>query len=347
MKAALLEAFETPLVVQDLTEPDVPDDGVVVDVRACGICRSDWHGWKGTDPDIALPHVPGHELAGVVVETGPRCHAFSPGDRVTVPVILGCGHCPTCRTGELTICDRQYVVGFTGWGAFAERVAVPYADVNLVRLPDDMSFEVAAALGCRTTTAFRGVVDRGGLRGGEVLAVHGCGGVGLSAVMIGAAMGATVVAVDIVDEKLELARALGATHTVNAAATDQVGLAIRDLTDGGAHVSIEALGITDTLLNSLRGLRKLGRHVQIGQPLESHATPEVPLLETVYSRQISLMGSRGLPAHRFSALFEMIGAGRLDPARLIRNRIALEQASEVFTLMDDYADVGVTLIDRF
>ncbi len=347
MKAALLESFHAPLKVCELPDPEIPGDGVIVDVKACGVCRSDWHGWKGTDPDIVLPHVPGHELAGVVLETGPNCHSFQPGDRVTIPVILGCGRCPTCRAGELTVCDQQYIVGFSGWGAFAEQVAVPYADANLVRLPTAMSFEVAAALGCRTTTAFRGVVDRGQLKPGETIAVHGCGGVGLSAVMIAAAMGATVVAVDIVDEKLELAKNLGATHTVNAASTDDVGEAIRDLTGGGVHVSIEALGITQTLHNSLRGLRKLGRHVQIGQPLDAHADPVIPLLETVYQRQITLMGSRGLPANRFPTLFEMIAAGRIDPSRLIGKRISLEEAGGIFELMDDYADVGVTLIDRF
>jgi alcohol dehydrogenase len=190
------------------------------------------------------------------------------------------------------------------------------------------------------------VVDRARLRAGEVMAVHGCGGIGLSAVMIGAAVGAEVVAVDIVEEKLTLARELGATHTINAAKTPDVGAAVRELSGGGAHVSIEGLGITQTFHNSVRCLRKLGRHVQIGQPLDEHAAPVIPLLETVYSRQIEVMGSRGLPAIRFPAVFAMIAAGRLDPSRLIRRRIALEEAGSVFDLMDDYADVGVTLIDR-
>ena len=347
MKAALITEFSEPLEISDVAEPPTPADGVLIDVKACGVCRSDWHGWKGTNHVITLPHVPGHELAGIVVDVGPDCRNFSKGDRVTVPVILGCGHCACCRAGNLTICDDQYVVGFSGWGAFAERVAIPLADANVLKLPDSISDEVAAALGCRTTTSFSAVVDKAKVKPGEKLAVHGCGGVGLSAIMIGAAVGATVVAVDIIDEKLELAKQVGATHVINAARTNDVGEAIRDITGGGADASIEALGVTQTLHNSLRCLAKLGRHVQIGQPLDEHANPPVPLLETVYYRQLVIMGSRGLPALRFPALFEMISSGRLDIARLIKTRIKLEEAGAVLAKMDHHEDVGITLIDRF
>ena len=347
MKAAVIEDFGQPLAIQDVAEPEVSRDGVVIEVRACGVCRSDWHGWKGANKVVNLPHVPGHELAGVVLEAGPDCRRFKAGDRVTVPVILGCGRCHHCRAGNLTVCDDQYVVGFSGWGAFAERVAIPLADANVLRLPEALPDEVAAALGCRTTTAFSAVVDKARVKPGEALAVHGCGGVGLSAVMIGAALGATVVAVDIVEEKLELARQIGATHTVNAARTNDVGEAIRDLTGGGAQASIEALGRTETFHNSLRCLAKLGRHVQIGQPLDEHANPPIPLLETVYYRQLVIMGSRGLSALRFPALFEMIAAGRLNIEKLIKNRIALEGATAVLQQMDRHEDVGISLIERF
>ena len=347
MKAALITEFSRPLNITQVAEPETPRDGVLIDVQACGVCRSDWHGWKGTNHVIRLPHVPGHELAGVVVDVGPDCRRFRTGDRVTVPVILGCGECACCRAGNLTICDDQYVVGFNGWGAFAERVAIPLADANVLKLPDAISDEVAAALGCRTTTSFSAVVDKAAVKPGEALAIHGCGGVGLSAIMIGAAMGATVIAVDIIDEKLELAKQVGATHAINAAKTNDVGEAIRDLTGGGADASIEALGITETFHNSLRCLRKLGRHVQIGQPLDQHANPDIPLLETVYYRQLVIMGSRGLPALRFPALFEMISAGRLNIERLIKTRIALEDAGAALAKMDNHEDVGITLINRF
>lgn len=346
MKAALLDAFESPLNVTTVDDPVVPDDGVVVRVKACGVCRSDWHGWKGTNPLIKRPHIPGHEFAGDVVAVGRDCHQIKVGDRVTAPVIMGCGQCHTCRRGELTICDSQHVIGFTGWGAFAELVAVPFADANVVKLPSSVSYEVAAALGCRTTTAFAAVVDRAQIRAGETLAVHGCGGVGLSAVLIGAAVGATVIAVDVIDEKLELAKQAGATFVINASKVDSVADSIIELSSGGANVSIEALGITETFHNSLRCLAKLGRHVQIGQPLDDHANPPIPLLETIYYKQLCVMGSRGLSAHRFAALFELISSGRIDMERLIKNRINLEGASDVFYQMNNHEDVGMTVIDR-
>jgi alcohol dehydrogenase len=346
MKAAVFETYRGPLDTRDVPDPACPRDGVVLKVEACGVCRSDHHGWSGADPDVALPHVPGHEFAGAVIETGPDCRRFAVGDRVTAPFILACGDCDDCRGGEPTVCNHQYVVGFSGWGAFAEHLAVPRADFNLVRLPEQLGFAEAAAMGCRLTTAFRGLVDRAALQPGEWLAVHGCGGVGLSAVMIGAAMGAQVLAIDVNDEALAMAKRLGAGLTLNPRTAADTALAVRDLTGGGAHVSIDGLGITATFHNSIRGLRKLGRHVQIGQPLESHATPPIPLLETVYARQISIMGTRGIAASRFSALLGMIAAGRIDPARMITKRIALSEAGKALEAMNGYAGVGVTVIDR-
>jgi alcohol dehydrogenase len=347
MRAAVIEAFSTPLTLRDVPEPECPVDGAIIGVRACGVCRSDWHAWTGADPDVSLPHVPGHEFAGVVEEVGRDCRHFKRGDRVTAPFILACGQCADCIGGDPTVCNNQHVVGFSSWGAFAERIAVRRADFNLVHLPESLGFAAAAGMGCRVTTSFRAVVDRAHLQPGEWLAVHGAGGVGLAAVSIGAALGAQVLAIDVNEDALSLARGLGASGTLNVTGVDDVGAAVRAATDGGAHVSLDALGITATFHNSIRGLRKLGRHVQIGMPLGRHAEPTVPLLELVYSRQISIMGTRGIPASRFPALFGMIAAGHLDPARLVTRAIALEEAGAALAAMNGYTGSGITVIDRF
>ena len=345
LRAAVFSAFNAPLVVEEVADPDCPGDGVVVAVRACGVCRSDWHAWTGADSDVTAPHVPGHEFAGEVVAVGAGCRKYRVGDRVTAPFILACGNCPDCLGGDATVCNNQHVVGFSAWGAFAEMLAVPHADFNLVAVPEALDHVAVAGMGCRVTTAFRGLVDRARVQPGEWLAVHGCGGVGLSAVMIGAALGASVIAIDVNDAALELALELGATRAIRVAPGDDVGAAVREFTGGGAEVSIDALGITETFHNSLASLRKLGRHVQIGMPLGRHATPTLPLLEMVYARQISLMGTRGIAASRFPALFEMIAAGRIDPGRLVTKTIPLAAAGAALAQMNSYGQVGITVIE--
>lgn len=345
MRAARLTAFRAPLEIAEVAEPDCPDDGVVLRVLACGVCRSDWHAWSGADPDVALPHVPGHEFCGTVEVAGPEVRRWRPGDRAIAPFILACGRCPDCAAGHQTVCARQILPGFTAPGAFAERVAVPRADHNLAALPDGLDPAVAAAMGCRVTTAFHALTGRATLAPGEWLAVHGAGGVGLSAVMLGAALGASVVAVDIAEEKLALARAMGAVATVHAAETDAAD-AVREITGGGAHVSVEALGIPATTTASLACLRPLGRHVQIGMPTGAHARMALPM-DLVYGRQLALFGTRGMPAWKFPRLFAMLAAGRIDPAPLVGRRIALADASAELAAMDGPTPPGVAVITRF
>lgn len=345
MKAAVIHRYDEPLVVEMMPDPECPPDGVVLSVLACGVCRSDWHAWKGADPDVSLPHIPGHEFCGEIIEVGAQVKAWRRGDRVIAPFVLGCGVCPACSSGEATTCGTQAVPGFTIPGAYASMIAVPRADFNLAALPEGLEPYAAASLGCRVTTAFRALADRGRLRPGEWLAVHGCGGVGLSAIMLGRAMGARVVAVDIMPEKLSLARRLGAEITLDASGGD-AGAHVCDATDGGAHVSVEALGLPVTFEASVRSLRPLGRHVQIGMPTGDEARPAIPL-DVVYSRQLSLYGTRGMPAHRFPDLFALLKAGKIDVGALVSRRISLEEASDALADLDGYAGDGVAVIDRF
>ncbi len=346
MKAVLYEKFQQPPRVVTLPDPTPQADGVVIKVEATGVCRSDWHGWMGHDSDIALPHVPGHELAGVVQAVGRDVRNWRVGDRVTVPFICSCGACPECHAGQQQVCLHQEQPGFTHWGSFAEYVGIHRADLNLVALPDSIDFATAASLGCRFATAFRAVVDQGKVSAGQWVAVHGCGGVGLSAVMIASAVGANVVAIDIDDAKLALSRDLGAAHTINGASGTDVPEAVIALSKGGAHVSLDALGHPTTCFNSILNLRPRGKHVQVGLMLGEHTAPPVPMARII-GKELEILGSHGMQAHRYGAMLDMITAGRLAPSRLVGSRISLAQAPEALMGMDRFQSVGATVITTF
>lgn len=347
MNALYYEQFAGPLKLGRLPDPIHADDGVVIAVRVCGVCRSDWHGWQGHDPDIkSLPHVPGHEFAGIVAEVGKSVRNWRVGDRVTIPFVAGCGHCPECESGNQQVCDNQFQPGFTAWGAFAEHVAVRYADGNLVRLPEELDFVSAASLGCRVSTAYRAVVLQGKLQPEQWVAVHGCGGLGLSAVIIGVALGARVIGVDVNPSALDLAKSLGTTAVIDASEVDDVPQAIYELTGRGADLSLDTLGSRITCGNSIRCLRKRGRHVQVGLLVGDDASPRVPL-ELALSRELEIVGSHGLQASYYPELFRLITSGKLDPARLIRRTIALAEVPTVLAEMSTFAGVGMTIVDRF
>jgi len=345
MRAMYYEQFGAAPEIRTLPDPTPSNAGVVISVKATGLCRSDWHGWMGHDPDIRLPHVPGHELAGTIAAVGRNVRRFKVGDRVTVPFVSGCGHCMECRSGNQQVCEEQFQPGFTHWGSFAEYVAIDYADQNLVHLPEEISYETAASLGCRFATSFRAVVDQGRLQGGEWLAVHGCGGVGLSAIMIGAALGANIVAIDIAEDKLALAKALGAAVTIDSRSVADVAEAVREVTGGGAHVSVDALGHPQTCCNSILNLRRRGRHVQVGLMLADHATPAIPMARVI-AHELEIYGSHGMQSWRYDAMLRMILSGKLSPDRLIGRRITLSEAAPALATMDSFRENGISIIDR-
>jgi len=347
MRALLYDSFGAPPRIAIVPDPVVPRDGVVVEVKASGLCRSDWHGWQGHDTDIrTLPHIPGHEFAGVIAAVGPDVRRWRTGDRITTPFVLGCGTCVYCLAGDHQVCENQFQPGVFGPGSYAEYVALPFADVNLVRLPDEMEFVDAAALGCRFATAFRGIAAQARLRAGEWVAVYGCGGVGLSVVMIAIALGAKVIGVDVADEKLALAREAGASHTFNAATVTDVPRAIRDLTAGGVHVSVDAFGGAVACRNSILSLRRRGRHVQIGLLLGDQAEPALPM-GRVIAYELEIFGSHGMQAHAYPELLDMITAGKLPLGKLIGRRIALDDAVAALASLASSPGKGITVIDRF
>lgn len=343
MKAAIYERFGGPILIENLPDSNPPDRGVVIRVGATGICRSDWYGWQGHDSDIVLPHVPGHELAGEIVAVGSEVKQWREGDRVTVPFVGGCGHCEWCESGNHQVCDHQFQPGFTGWGSFAEYVAIDYADFNLVRLPENMTYVTAASLGCRLVTAFRGVVDVAGIQAGEYIAVYGCGGVGLSTIMIARAKGAFPIAVDIDDEKLKLAESLGAEFTVNAKESNP-SQTIREWTKGGSHVTVDALGSKATAREAILSLRKLGRHVQIGLLEGEDRQLPVPM-DKVIANEWKILGSHGIQAFRYEEIFTLIREGKLDPKELITDIVDLEKGVEILMHMDREPPLGMAVID--
>jgi alcohol dehydrogenase len=346
MKAAVFEAFQGAIVVKNVKDPEPNAKGVVVKVEATGLCRSDWHGWMGHDPGIALPHVPGHELAGTIAAVGNLVRNFRVGDRVTVPFVCGCGNCPQCATGNHQVCDRQSQPGFTHWGSFAEYVALDYADTNLVKLPETISSVTAASLGCRFITAYRAIVAQGRVSEGQYVAIHGCGGVGLSAIMIAKAMGAKVIAVDIKQAALAQAIKLGAFATVNATSdTDVIGQ-VREMTQGGAHVSLDALGSTTTCYNSIGNLRKRGKHIQVGLMTGDHRHPKVPM-DRILADELEILGSHGMQAYKYPEIFDMIGEGKLQPEKLISGTLSLEDSTLALPKMNRFEHPGILVIDRF
>ena len=340
MKAAVMHAFAEPLELTTVPDPVPPRGGVVLKVEATGVCRSDWHAWQGHDRAVTLPHVPGHELAGTIAELGQGVTGWTVGERVTVPFCCGCGHCRMCAEGATHLCDNEYQPGFSGWGSFAEYVSLPYAETNLVRLPETLGFVEAASLGCRFMTAFHALTAQGRVTAGQWVAVHGCGGVGLSAVMIAAALGGRVVAVDIDAEKLTAARALGAEHVILSTGPVKE---ILELTEGGAHISLDALGSAATCRNSVRCLRKKGRHVQVGLLIGEGKPVPIPFSEVI-SKELEVVGSHGMPAHSYPALLELITAGVLSPQKLLAKTISLAEAGAELGAMGSFAQRGVTVI---
>ena len=345
MKAVVYHEFGKPLSLEQVDDPSPTPGGVVIEPKATGLCLSDWHGWVGHDPDIKLPHIPGHEMAGVVVETGVEVNSWKKGDRVTLPFVCGCGTCTYCAEGNSQICNHQFQPGFTHWVSFAQYVAIDYAEHNLVRVPEEVDDQTAAILGCRFATSFRALVDQANLRPGQILAVFGCGGVGLSCIMIAKALQAKVIAIDVDQIKLNLAAELGADQIIlstDRATSEQV----IDLTEGGVHVSVDAVGNHEIVKSSLKSLRKGGKHIQIGLFDPQVATIPIPF-DRMVANELQLIGSHGMQAARYDKLMYMITQGLLKPGALIQRRISLKESLTILPGLNNSKSSGVTLIDSF
>jgi alcohol dehydrogenase len=350
MRAVVFEEFGGSVDVRTVGDPVPSPGGVVVEVHATGLCRSDWHAWAGHDDGVALPHVPGHELVGVIVAVGADVRRWSVGERVTTPFVCGCGKCQWCQAGQAQVCPDQTQPGFTHWGSFAEYVALHAADTNLVAVADVVGDAAAAGLGCRFATAYRALNARARVRRGEWVTVVGVGGVGLSAVQVAVAAGARVVAIDRTPAALALASSLGAEHTLLAERSDGGGFGVdlagqvHDLTGGGSHVAVDAVGTPVTCAAAIHSLRRRGRHVQVGLLPSGGGHPPVPM-DRVIAWELDVLGSHGMASVDYPDMLRLVEAGMLRPQALVERVVGLAEGARLLPSVEAASPVGVTLID--
>ncbi|WP_067726997.1 zinc-binding dehydrogenase [Oceanobacillus damuensis] len=343
MKALVLEDIQKA-VVKDVPAPEIDHDGILIKTMANGVCRSDWHVWVG-DHGIVQPII-GHEFCGIVEEVGNNVKNFKRGDRVIIPFSGSDGTCPHCIAGDTHLCDSFIVPGTAYQGGYGEYVAVPKGDRNAIPLPENLSFSDAAALGCRFMTAYHGVVDRVHVLPGENVVVYGCGGIGLSAIHIASSMGANVIGVDINDSNLELAKKLGADYTINSKNNDPVE-AVKELTKGGADVSVDALGITETCLNGINSLKKGGRHLQVGVTSKKEAGfISIPVDDMVLNEK-SFITTLGIPAYRFGSLLEQVAQDKLQPGKMVTRNIKLSEVEGIFEDMSNFKTTGTFVVTDY
>lgn len=347
MKAVIYNDFKSIIEITQLPDPTPVDDGVVIQVQASGLCRSDWHGWMGHDSDIKhFPHIPGHEFSGIIVDKGKDVKLFNLKDRVTVPFVSGCGKCHWCCNGNPQICDHQFQPGFTHWGSFAEFVSIHHADFNLVKLPESIDFITAASLGCRFITSFRAIVHQGMLAPGQWVSVFGCGGVGLSAIMIAKSIGAKVIAVDINESVLELANTIGADFTLNPKDVKDIPDEIGNITRYGTHLSLDCLGSVETSTNSILSLRKQGKHIQVGLMAGDDFRPSYPI-EIVISKELEIIGSHGMQTKKYPELLDMISNGKLHPSKIIGRTLSLDNLPNALQNMNQFDHSGISVVNEF
>ena len=347
MRAAVVEAFKEPLKIwNDWKDPEIGPDQALIKVMANGICRSDWHLWQGDWDWLGfsppLPAVLGHESAGIVEEVGANVKRFKKGDRVVFPFGQACGSCPTCADGHQNVCDNLAMSMFMGAGGFGEYTPVASADVNLVALPETVSFVAGASLGCRFMTAFHGVTFQGKVKPGQWVAVFGCGGVGLAAVDVASALGANVIAVSRSANKLAKALELGAVHTVVAG--DDAPGSIQEYTKGGVHVSLECLGTAATWMPSIMSLRTRGRLVRMGMTGRDEEGILPFPADMLTMRELEIVGSNGMQARCYPEMLRMVESGVISPESLVVEEVSMDGASAVLERMSAYDTLGYSVI---
>ena len=344
MKTAVLYETHAPLIIEEL-ELNQPAHGEVrIKLQASGVCHSDWHIIKGEWTHVPLPVILGHEGAGVVEAIGPNVQSLAVGDHVILSWRSSCGLCEMCQQGWPNLCERAPIAGnrarvrgqvvnqLTNLGTFSTHTVVP--EIAAVRIDPNIPFAQAALLGCGVATGVGAAINTARVKPGSSVAVFGCGGVGLNCIQGSRLAGAsTIIAVDLLDAKLELARRFGATHTINAASTDPVEC-IHDLTGGGAHYAFEAIGLAaEPFVQSIRCTRRRGTTIWVGHA--PHDTPvTIDARDLINEKKVmgSLYGS-SRPQVDFPRLLALYREEKLQLDELVSRRFALDEVNAAFAAL--------------
>ncbi len=328
MKAAVFYGPNQPLKLQEVDTPTPKPGEILVKVAACGVCHTDLHYIDHGVPTFKKPPmILGHECSGTVAELGEGVDNFRKGDKVLLPAVLTCGVCDFCRTGRENICEKMVMFGNHVDGAYAEYVIAPAKDV--FRLPDEIPLQEGSIIADAISTPFHAVKNRGEVRPGDTVVVFGCGGIGVNVVQVAAAAGGTVIAVDISEAKLEWARKLGATHTVNPSKVEKLGKEIRKLTGGGADVAFEAIGKPETIQSAFGTLRKGGRLVVVGYSAEDIKLSAARIMFF----EMEVVGSLGCRPVDYPRLIEMARVGKIKVAELVTHKLPLSEINEALEML--------------
>ncbi len=328
MKAAVFHGPNQPLALETVPRPEPGAGELLIKVAACGVCHTDMHYIDHGVPTFKKPPlILGHEPSGTVAGLGKGATGFKEGDRVLLPAVLTCGHCEACRTGRENICANNIMFGNNVDGAYAEYLVAPAKDT--FHLPDEIPLKEGSIIADAVSTPFHAVKNRANVQPGDSVVVLGCGGVGINLVQVASAVGGSVIAVDISNEKLEWARKFGADVTINAKEDENWTKTVRKLTDGGADVAIEAIGNPVTIETAFKALRTGGRLIVLG-----FTDKDISLnAGRIMYREMEILGSLGCRPVDYPKLIELCRLGKIKIKELVTARFPLERINDAFDLL--------------
>jgi len=339
MKAAVFYAAHEPFKIEDHPTPDPGAGEVLVKVAACGLCHTDLHYTDHAVPTFKQPPlVLGHEVSGTIAKLGQGVASWEAGARVLVPAVYGCGTCSMCRTGRENICEQMVMFGNNVDGGYAEYMLAPAKDI--FALPEEIPLVEGAIIADAITTPYHAVVNRGRVTPGDQVVVFGCGGIGLNIVQVAAAVGANVIAVDLLDEKLAWAAKLGAQATINSSTVERVDKEVRTLTGGGADIGFEAIGNPTVQEQTFASLRTGGRFVVVGfasQPMTLNTG-------RVMYREMEIIGSLGCRAVDYPRVLDLARQGKIKVKEMVTDRFDLDAINTAFDHLRDGKGVRSVII---